>query len=200
MIQARVIAAPANEPLSLPECYAQLHLDDPDSNGRPDDALILTYAAAAREYCENFTGLSLAMKDYEVVLNAWPDDDLIELPYPPFISLLNGITISDEISDNAIDEDSYLVDNYTGQIVAITPLASWPTLATGNLIRIRYRAGYGDESEAAGQVPAQIKAAMLLMLGHLYMNREATAEGQLLQIPLGVEALLRPYRVLLGMA
>lgn len=198
MSVAKVVADPANEPLSLAECYAHLRVETIDSDGRPDDDLILAMAKAAREYCEQFTGLSLALKDYEVRMNEFPDE--IELPHPPFVAILNGITITDSISDNAIDEDLYTVDDYTYEYAVITPVNSWPTLATGNTVRVRYRAGYGDESEAYAALPSSIKAAMLLVLGHLYANRESTTAQAMMTLPLGVESLLRPYRVRLGFA
>lgn len=201
MIIAKVVSAPTSEPLSLLECYHHLRLDPIDSSditGRPDDALIEALISAAREYCENFTGLSLALKDYEVRLDAFPDE--IELPHPPFVALLNGITITDEVSDNAIDEDLYAVDDFSDLLAVISPVSSWPTLATGNTVRVRYRAGFGDESEAFGQVPGTIRAAMLLLVGHWYANREAVGDAQMASIPLGVESLLRPHRVRLGMA
>lgn len=198
MLLAKIVAEPVNEPLSLAECYTHLRVDAVDSDGHPEDTLILALARAAREYCENFTGLSLALKDYEVRSTEFPDP--FELPHPPFVSLLNGVTISDEISDNAIDEDTYTVDDYSDQFAVLSPVTTWPVLSTGNTVRVRFRAGYGDESEAAGPLPGPIRAAMLLVLGHLYANREASTAQALSKIPLGVESLLRPYRVLLGFA
>lgn len=198
MLIAKVVADPVNEPLTLAECYTHLRVEAVDSDGHPEDTLILGMAQAAREYCENFTGLSLALKDYEVRMDAFPDP--LELPHPPFVGLLAGVTISDEISDNAIDEDTYTIDDYSGIFATIKPTTTWPTLGTGNTVRIRYRAGYGDESEAAGHLPQAIRAAMLLVLGHLYKNREASTAEALTTLPLGVESLLRPYRVNLGFA
>jgi hypothetical protein len=52
-------------------------------------------------------------------------------------------------------------------------------------------------------LPASIKAAMLLMLGHLYENREATnmVSGTGVQeLPIGVQALLIPYQLRTSMA
>ena len=53
--------------------------------------------------------------------------------------------------------------------------------------------GYGM---AESSIPAPIRSAALLMIGHLYQNREAvTGYGAALQeTPMGVEALLAPYR------
>ena len=59
-------------------------------------------------------------------------------------------------------------------------------------IRIQWRAGY-----EAGKVPAPIRHAILLMVSHLFNNRDAvtTTAAQPATLPLGVEALLSPYRV-----
>jgi uncharacterized phiE125 gp8 family phage protein len=82
---------------------------------------------------------------------------------------------------------------------------TWPALeAIPNAVRVRLEVGYlGPEasSDDAGEtLPKQLRAAILLLLGHLYENREATVEKSLAEIPFGVETLLRSYRYRLGMA
>lgn len=42
--------------------------------------------------------------------------------------------------------------------------------------------------------PADLLAAVKLMLGHLYENREAAAVQAVAEIPLGVDALIQTYR------
>lgn len=39
-----------------------------------------------------------------------------------------------------------------------------------------------------------IKAAVRLILGHLFANREAVTTGQAMELPMGAQYLLRPYR------
>lgn len=43
------------------------------------------------------------------------------------------------------------------------------------------------------------KAAVLLICGHLYANRENTAAGALTEIPMGAHDLLRPHRRSFGL-
>lgn len=63
--------------------------------------------------------------------------------------------------------------------------------ASNGFTTVRYRAGYAD-----GAVPAPIRHAILLMVGHLYENRMAvTAATNMGVMPMGVDALLSPYRV-----
>nr|WP_301335257.1 head-tail connector protein [Methylobacterium fujisawaense] len=63
-------------------------------------------------------------------------------------------------------------------------------------VTVRYRAGY-PTVDGRSTVPAPIRHAILLMVGHLYGSRDAvtTTAAQPAQLPLGVEALLAPYRV-----
>jgi len=43
-----------------------------------------------------------------------------------------------------------------------------------------------------------IKAAILLNLGHLYVNREGVDTVQKQELPLGIASLLQPYRIGIG--
>lgn len=62
----------------------------------------------------------------------------------------------------------------------------------GATTAVRWRAGY-----EAGKVPAPIRHAILMMVSHLFNNRDAvsTTAAQPAALPMGVEALLGPYRV-----
>jgi len=44
-----------------------------------------------------------------------------------------------------------------------------------------------------------IKSAILLNLGHLYVNREGVDTVQKQELPLGIQSLLQPYRIGIGM-
>ncbi len=57
-----------------------------------------------------------------------------------------------------------------------------------------YLAGVGVKMDA-DPFPAAITAAVLLLTGHLYANRETTAIGaSVSDIPFGVDRLIAPYR------
>ena len=68
--------------------------------------------------------------------------------------------------------------------------------ADGRTVTVRYRAGYPVVANRS-TVPAPIRHAILLMVGHLYGSRDAvtTSAAQPAQLPLGVEALLAPFRI-----
>ncbi|GJD58144.1 head-tail connector protein [Methylobacterium dankookense] len=67
-------------------------------------------------------------------------------------------------------------------------------------VTVRYRAGYpstGTGADRKTTVPAPIRHAILLMVGHLYSNREAVSAlpAKPEELPFGVSALLSPLRV-----
>lgn len=57
--------------------------------------------------------------------------------------------------------------------------------------------GAGTTPNVLGNFPADLHAAMLLLVGHLFENREQTVKGTIVAaLPMGVESLLSPYRLL----
>lgn len=70
---------------------------------------------------------------------------------------------------------------------------SWPAMRLQpGALRVTFTAGYGGD---AADVPADLRHALLLLVGHLYEHREATTEAKLADIPFGVESVLARYRV-----
>lgn len=198
----KIIAQPTGELLTIDECRQHLNVQpyEIDSDGvgtHPDDAQIMAMLSAARAYCENFLGLSIAQRTYELTLDQFPVGP-ISVTLSPLVTV-ESVTVG-EGSDALLDPETYLVDDYSVPALLL-PLPVWPSVtAATNLIRIRYVAGYGSGSDDV-PLPWEIRAAMLLMLGHFYANREAVNIGNITSdIPFGVDALLRPLRVRLGMA
>jgi uncharacterized phiE125 gp8 family phage protein len=209
----RIAAEPDVEPITLADL--RLHLGivpyEVDSNGagdHPHDAMIMAMLAAARTHAEEFTGRSIALKTYELRLDGWPEDTEVELPMPPLVSIESVKYIDADEVEQTISATDYVIDTYEPTAGWLLPASgtTWPTpLAVVNCVRIRYRAGYqvpepDSSPEDAPDLPGAIRAALLLLVGHFYENREAVSSKALTEVPLAVTALLRPYRVRLGMA
>lgn len=219
MIRWKVVepVAPEDEPLTIEECRAHLEAQpygDSDSDvDAIDDAMILGWAAAAREHCENFLGLSLAPQILEAALDTFPSTRVdgttaIELPRGPvreIISVVGGELTSDGSAGSDSDGSfvlmpaDYILDDFSAP-PRLLPAVGWPAASGVNSVRIRYWAGYGQDSDGGIKVPWAVRAAMLLILGHLFANREDSTEKALTSIPNGADALMRPLRVRLGMA
>lgn len=69
-----------------------------------------------------------------------------------------------------------------------------PELALrADAVTAHFKAGYGP---AAKNVPAAIRQAMQLLVGHYYKHSEAVISGtRPTELPMGVRALLAPYRL-----
>lgn len=171
---------------------------DEESDGNfthPDDDLLVALLAAAVDRAENFTGLSIRLKSYEGALDAFPDcGGVIEIPNPPLVELISVLYGNDS---EMLAFDDWALDDYS-QPARVKPLAgaAWPTFAYPLAgVKIAFDAGY-----YADTLPAAIRQALLLMVGDWYEHREDSGDKQNFPINNGVMALLRPYRVLLGMA
>jgi len=187
-----LITGPTVEPLTLAEARDQLRID-----GEDEDTLLAGLIQAAREWAEAFTRRALITQTWELVLNTWPTGDRFSLPLPPLQSV-TSIKYTDIDGDEAtFSSASYIADtDHTPGRIVLKNGYSWPavTLREVSGIRVRFVAGYGA---AAADTPQVIRQAMLLVVGHLYENREDTvATGNLRTIPLGAEMLAWNRRVM----
>ena len=208
----RVIAEATAPMLSLATLRNQCEIvaidTDSDDNAEthPDDQLLLTYLSAAVAHCEDFTGRAVALRTYEQAVDTVPAEG-VRLLRPPLVELL-GVVNSPE-SDGDVDPADYVVDNYSTPAIVrwlTTPAPAFGgqvSAANMNAFKFRFRAGYQSEEDPdsdAQPLDAAIKMAILLMVGHWYTHRDAVDDGNLAALPLGVDSLLRPKRVRLGMA
>lgn len=188
-----VVTPPAAEPVSTTQAKLHLRVDI-----SADDTLIANLVQAAREHVEVFLRRALVTQTWEYVMDAFPAESWLALPRPPLQSV-TSITYYDEDGNGTVFSSSnYLVDtdSQPGRIVLKTGY-TWPstTLQAANGVRIRYVAGYGD----ADDVPEFAVAALLLLLGDLYENRENTLVGQgfaSAELPFAAKALMWPHRIL----
>lgn len=185
--RVQITTAPAVEPITLDEAKEQLHITHDD-----EDAFISSLIVTARIHCEQVARRSFVTRTYTARLDCWPYMTRFELPFPPLLAV-TSIKYTDQSGVQAtFAATNYIVDAHSqpGRI-ALKSSASYPsvTLQEINAIEIVYTAGYG----LAVAVPDVYKAAIKLMLAHLYENREAVtiAQGVSIQTtPLGLDTLL----------
>lgn len=211
-LSAKIIEEATAPALAIETLREQCELVALDSDGHPDDDLLMSYLAAAVDHFERFTGRALLPRIYEFALDDFPrqryswlcdpsqqTQNDIEVPYPPLIEVLSFTYADDSDGELEPDED-YTVDTY-GDKALLRPVTSWPGLLTAdpNRVKCRYRAGYSGEVEPdsdAVSLPAAIRHALLVYVESAHRNRGVVPAEMLV----GIEALLRPYRVLLGFA
>lgn len=177
--------APAVEPVSLEEAKLHLRLDI-----TADDTLVYSLIQAAREKCEEYTWRALITQTWDLFLDGFPSN-AIKLPNPPLQSVTGVYYTPDGGAEQTVTSTDYIVDTRgePGRIILATG-KSWPgnSLTPTNGVRVRFVCGYGA---AGANVPQKLRQGMLLLIGHLYENREAVFMGRTapVMLPFGVQML-----------
>lgn len=190
----KLIIPPTDPVITTAEAKAFLNIIDMTE----DDTLIDSLIAAATAHVDGKMGTlqrALNPQTWELSYDAFPCG-AIEIPLPPLISV-ESVKYDDSAGDEqTIDAANYYVDTASelGWIVPVSTF-QWPTaLEAANSVRIRFVAGYEEESGASG-VPDPIKTAILIMVSDLYQNRESatSAQSNAVNIPTTAKALVQPY-------
>ena len=156
-----------NEAVTLDEAKMHLRIN-PDDNSE-DMLIILPLIAAAREYCENYTGRAFAPQKITALTDA---AGTTELPRCP-IKSIDSVTVDGKAVE-------YTADLRRGTVTVNEPNAT-----------ITYTAG--------GHVPFMVRQAMLLLIGHWYANREAVTMSSTVaqvshEVGMAAQAMLRQYK------
>lgn len=178
---------------------ASLGADAPSTNTTADPELV-NWITAARQYCETFTHRAFITQTWDLAQDVFPGGfDSLWIPKPPLVSVTSVSYVDQPGVTQTWSASLYTVDAPVGPEARkgrLYPayLQIYPvTRAIENAVTVRFVAGYGA---AASSVPAPIKAAMKLLIGNWWMNREAAviARASADVLPLGVEALLWPFK------
>ena len=184
-------AGPAVEPVTLAEAKAHLRVD-----GTAEDTLIASLIVTSRLHAEAAAGLALITQSWSTFLDAWPPGPHLKLPLRP-VQGIDAVRLYNEAgAATIVPPETYLLDSASApsRLVRQGALA-WPTPGRiANGIEIAFTAGYGD---AAADVPAPIRQAILLLVAHWYEHRSPLEVGAQAQpIPGMVSDLLGPYRTM----
>jgi uncharacterized phiE125 gp8 family phage protein len=180
-----LVTAPAAEPISATEAKAHCRVDH-----SLDDTLIGTLITAARQRIETWQRRQLVTATWDWKLDDFPRDGdrTFYVPLPPLQSITSITYVDADGNSQTLSSSVYTVDAVSepGRIVEAYG-QSWPaTRKQPNAVTVRFVAGYG----LAAAVPEATKAALKLLVGHWFANREAVQPGTLTELPLAVERLL----------
>jgi len=192
--------APAAEPVTLAEAKTHCRVDTAD-----DNTYLTTLITVARKHVESVTNRALVTQTWDWYFDDFPVSPLswIEVPKPPLQSVTHvKYTDSDSVlqtwSSASYDVDT---DSLQGRIYPVYN-GDWPTGVRDHpkACTVRFVAGYADSGaspiDLADNVPVELKQAILLLIGHLYENRESTSQAVvIMDVPMGFDALVAPYRV-----
>jgi uncharacterized phiE125 gp8 family phage protein len=182
-----LVAAPAREPVTLQQAKDHLRVD-----AAVDDSVIDPLIKTARQHIEDFSHRALITQTWDLFLDEFPG--IILMPKPPLQSVTQIQYLDTAGVKQTLASTEYKVDvtRHPGRIVPAWG-KSWPlTRNEINAVEIRFVAGHGDNPP---DLPSPIIQTLLLIVAHLYENREATTNGSKSnELPLGARDLLMPYR------
>lgn len=190
MIKTYLVTDAPVEPVTVAEIKNHLRVTENE-----EDILIAGLITAARKLVEQYTRRTLVTQTHRLYLDDFPNVDLIELPFPPLISV-TSVIYQDELGNSqTLPQSLYQVDNRStpGRIL-LSSDGAWPsTDDCVNAVVIEYVAGYGATGAA---VPSPIRLAITHLVSHWFENREPYATAQLYTVPHSFELILMPYRFL----
>ncbi len=166
-----VITKPVASPVTLQEVKAHLKVDDADAE---ENALVYAYINAAMEHAQNFLHRSLITQTLKLTLDCFKGRK-IKLPNGS-VQSVTYITTYDSLNASTVfDSSKYRVSTSNDEII-LNDNESWPTdLRSFAAIEIIYVAGYGDNP---GDIPENIRLAIMQTVGHFFENRESVMIGQ----------------------
>lgn len=183
-----ILPVGSGEPVTLAEAKAQCSIDADDTTF---DTLLTGYITAARGYVERYTGHILLRREMTATLDRFPcGSRYAELPWRPIASV-DGIAYTDtDSADQAFEDFTAMLGRYPLRIWAASG-ASWPSTLDNSAVTVTFTAGY-----AAGDEPAELLQAMLLLIGHWFEVRETVNVGNIVsEVPFATKALMDIHRV-----
>jgi uncharacterized phiE125 gp8 family phage protein len=184
------VVPPAVQPITVADVKAQVRqsLDD-------EDGLIVGLIQAVAGHLDGYSGIL----GKALISQTWAESfryfrDGVRLSVGPFQSIVSVTYFDGDGAQQTLPSSIYTIhSDDRGPMLWLKPGQSWPSIESRpDAITATYRAGYGDTPDS---VPAEIRQAMLLLVGGYYQNREAVAAGiTFAELPMGVKALLGPHR------
>lgn len=196
-MRTALLTIEAPEPfITLEDAKEHLRVDSGD-----EDSLIRALIGAACAHLDGPDGLlkrAIGEQSLKLVLPgfwACDGDDRIMLPLPPAVDVtevryFDGLNVEQTLS--AAD---YVVFDCGTAVSYVKPSfgKSWPvTSCRDDAVSISYVAGFEDEDD----IPSGIVAAVKLMIGDMYKNRESQGDAASFAENPTLKALLWPWRLI----
>lgn len=188
-----LVTPPAEEPVSVDDLKQNHGITISD-----DDEMLQDLIEDAREYVERsvWGGVALLTQTWDLTLPRFPcGAESLPLPRPPLQSLthvkyFDGNNQLTTLYESTGTTSSLIVTTPHRAPGTLTPAVStqWPaTICRPDAVQIRFVAGYAS----AAACPKLFRRAINMLVGHWYLNREATiVGGEAKEVPHAVEALI----------
>lgn len=190
-LAATLIAPPAQGLITRDQAKAHIRRDDDDDNDVIDAMIDLV--SQHLDGIDGILGRALLNQTWEEQFAGFPMGPMLCLRLAPLAHVVSITYFDADNVERTLSSGLYSGHNATRTaFIQLASGQSWPeTRGRVDAVRVRYVAGYGADPDA---VPAPIRHAARLLLGHFYENREATFFGTIgATLPIGAMNLLRPF-------
>lgn len=159
-----------------------------------EDGLFESLIKSAYQHAETRTGRIFHTDTRTLVLDGFGSaSGAIELPWTPVQSVDSVEYVDLDGATQTLNSPPLRLD--TRQLYPLLMPqwgTEWPaTIAEPESVTITATVGYAD-----AELPGDVRAALLLIIGHLYANRESVVMGTISsELPMGVSMLLDPYKI-----
>ena len=156
------------------------------THSKEDDLIKDKLAAAILQY-ETYTSISLTNSTYKMGLDNLPANGIIDILPAPLCQII-GVSYYDKDNNRIeLDETEYTIDDFSTPARLQLPIVE--TYKRLNAIQIEYSTG-------GKNINANAKAAIMLLTGHYYVNREEVITGlSVCKVPYAAENLMNLERI-----
>lgn len=193
----KLVTPPTAEAITLEEVRDHLKC------GTDEDDYLERLIKACVTHTETVTKLRFMPQTWKQTYHYFPPSFQLQLgPYRSITSLKYRNQNGDLIT---VASDGYRIDDISDPVSLYTPASSssWPDSSSDilNAVELTYVVGYTPTDEAEDddplKFPEDLKQAILLLIGHLYANREPVVVGAGIvsaMVPKTFDYLITPYR------
>lgn len=170
--------------ITIAEAKQHLRVDHAHEDDLIQGLILAAYMSAERQ-----TRRSLVQQDLTIVIDSLPRG-AIELSFAPVQELLSFDYTSPEGVPLSIPVEDMRLDTRRLYPLLIPKSGEWPeVIKEPECVSFTIRTGYP-------KTPPDIRQAILLLIGHFYLNREAILIGKGQTLPMGADMLLKPYLIM----
>lgn len=174
---ALTLITPGSQAVSTADALEHLRADTADTD------LVEALVLAAQAHVEQVLGAPLTPETWEQTFDGFPCGAMVLLKQP--VTAVASVKYDVDGAETTLDPADYREDLPGRRVWS----DAWPTADDIASVRVRFTAGFTA-------LPPALRAAVLLLVGDLYANREAKQDADLGDNPT-VNRLLWPFRIML---
>ena len=166
-----VVTPPVNEPITLTEAKSHLRVLASDN-----DTYINTLIGYARDLAEERMDRALINQTLRAKYDFFPIGAPLKIHRSPLGTVSSVKYIDTSGDEQTWDSSKYQFDGSEPARLLPVPGEAFPATQVGRLqpVEVNYTAGYGADSTF---VPEKIRRALLMLIGHGWINREEVTTG-----------------------